>query len=343
MAPSRAVRLFTQHLQVVIRDQKVQASTLRPGFLQTQRWNRGIPSASICLRCSIQASSRFYSTGGKPPFEAARAAEEAAKSPAPKSAKSLPADQPSQPEPEYGSQAAPSPELPSTSEAKRSVASARFGSTFLDNLQSRVLVASQTLNDLTGYSAIEAIKLKNNKLEDALSAAQSRPQAARRSYKTLNSNRASTQREVTTLLARKDTWSPIDLERFTTLYRSDHELEAQVTSRGRGADGGGGGGEQAERGIERGDPAAVPRGADLVGSDPAPEYLGHLGPDGGQLPVVPGAAVCRRAVEARTADPWGRGRGEGRLGGGQERAPRGEGGPRRPKEIRPGRSPGRLG
>ena len=98
----------------------------------------------------------------------------------------------------------------------------------MDNLQSRVLVASQTLNDLTGYSAIEAIKAKNGLLEDDLAAAQSRLRGARQGYKTLNATQAATQREVTTLLARKDTWSPSDLERFTTLYRSGHELEAQV-------------------------------------------------------------------------------------------------------------------
>ena len=89
-------------------------------------------------------------------------------------------------------------------------------------------MASQTLSDLTGYSAIEAIKAKNGALEDDLAAAQSRLRAARQAYKTLNATQAATQREVTTLLARKDTWSPSDLERFTNLYRSGHELEAQV-------------------------------------------------------------------------------------------------------------------
>jgi sensitive to high expression protein 9 len=31
------------------------------------------------------------------------------------------------------------------------------------------------------------------------------------------------------LLARKDSWSPIDLERFTELYRTDHVLEGEVS------------------------------------------------------------------------------------------------------------------
>lgn len=98
----------------------------------------------------------------------------------------------------------------------------------MDNLQSRVLVASQTLNDLTGYSAIESIKAANARLETDLATAQEELRRARQHYKAMNTQRASTQREVTTLLARKDTWAPIDLERFTTLYRQDHELEAAV-------------------------------------------------------------------------------------------------------------------
>ncbi|KAK3943351.1 Mdm33 family-domain-containing protein [Diplogelasinospora grovesii] len=123
----------------------------------------------------------------------------------------------------------PEAELPSQSERTRHPWSTKF-SHFMDNLQSRVIVATQTLNDLTGYSAIEAIKARNANLEKELDAAQERLRAARQNYKSLTSHRAATQREVTTLLARKDTWNPMDLERFTTLYRADHEMEAQVAN-----------------------------------------------------------------------------------------------------------------
>lgn len=99
----------------------------------------------------------------------------------------------------------------------------------MDNFQSRVLVASQTLNDLTGYSAIERIKATNAALETDLAAAQDTLRAARADYKAVNQRRAAAQRELTTLLARKDTWNPVDLERFTTLYRQDHELESAVS------------------------------------------------------------------------------------------------------------------
>lgn len=51
-------------------------------------------------------------------------------------------------------------------------------------------------------------------------------------YSAAISRRSASQREVNELLQRKHTWSPADLERFTSLYRSDHaneftEIEAQ--------------------------------------------------------------------------------------------------------------------
>ncbi|KAI6464051.1 hypothetical protein MCOR17_005470 [Pyricularia oryzae] len=98
----------------------------------------------------------------------------------------------------------------------------------IDNLQTRLLAGQQTLNDLTGYSSIEQIKHQNAELETQLAAAQDHLRHARQAYKTAHSARASTQREVTTLLARKDGWSPLDLERFTTLYRQDHQLETEA-------------------------------------------------------------------------------------------------------------------
>ncbi|KHN99002.1 mitochondrial inner membrane protein [Metarhizium album ARSEF 1941] len=120
-------------------------------------------------------------------------------------------------------------ELPSVTDSRRSDLNQRF-SQAMDNLQARVLTASQTLNDITGYSSIEGIKRENERLEVQLAEAHVRVRNARQAYKTSNTKRATTQREVTTLLARKDTWSPVDLERFTELYRIDHVLEGEVSS-----------------------------------------------------------------------------------------------------------------
>ncbi|KAK1585531.1 Mdm33 family-domain-containing protein [Colletotrichum navitas] len=100
----------------------------------------------------------------------------------------------------------------------------------MDTLQTRLMTASTTLNTLTGYAPIEAIKEQNTLLENRLAEAQSLVRTARATYKTTNAKRATTQREVTTLLARKEMWSPTDLERFTQLYRQDHSLEQEVAA-----------------------------------------------------------------------------------------------------------------
>ncbi|ERT03234.1 hypothetical protein HMPREF1624_01540 [Sporothrix schenckii ATCC 58251] len=117
--------------------------------------------------------------------------------------------------------------LPSFVESRRSALNARF-SRFMDDLQARFVSASQTLSDLTGYTAIEHIKANNARLETDLATAQADLRVARRAYQAVNERRAATQREVTTLLARKDSWAPPDLERFTVLYRQDHELETSA-------------------------------------------------------------------------------------------------------------------
>ncbi|RDA85913.1 hypothetical protein CP532_2699 [Ophiocordyceps camponoti-leonardi (nom. inval.)] len=120
-------------------------------------------------------------------------------------------------------------ELPSAQDHRRSTLNRKL-SNVMDDLQSRVLTASHTLNDITGYSAIEAIKLDNQNLEDRLAKAQEQVRTARQAYRSSNTKRSATQREVTTLLARKDSWLPVDLERFTELYRTDHVLEGEVTA-----------------------------------------------------------------------------------------------------------------
>ncbi|EPE07000.1 mitochondrial inner membrane protein [Ophiostoma piceae UAMH 11346] len=117
--------------------------------------------------------------------------------------------------------------LPSYAESRRFALNARF-SRFMDDFQGRLFVASQALSDLTGYSAIEQMKAHNAQLEAELATAQADLRVTRRAYQAVNERRAATQREVTTLLARKDSWTPPDLERFTSLYRQDHELETNA-------------------------------------------------------------------------------------------------------------------
>ena len=173
--------------------------------------NRPSIRPSICLQCRVRSQVRRYADDFKPPIP-------------PKSA-----DSPKPTEPSNGSQLLEevTEELPSASEGRRSQMGKRF-SHLMDNLQGNIFIASQRINDLTGYSGIEALKSRISTLEKRVSTAQEAVRSSRLTYKTTVADRAATQREVTTLLARKDSWTPSDLERFTSLYRMDHSNEQAV-------------------------------------------------------------------------------------------------------------------
>ncbi|KAI1631581.1 Mdm33 family-domain-containing protein [Biscogniauxia mediterranea] len=121
----------------------------------------------------------------------------------------------------------PNFDLPSALNSRRSALNQTLSS-FMDRAQATLFSASRRLNDLTGYSGIETLKSQISSLEASLSEAQERLHASRNKYKSSVATRSSTQREITTLLARQKTWTPTDFERFTELYRSDYELDAGV-------------------------------------------------------------------------------------------------------------------
>ncbi|KAH6895678.1 Mdm33 family-domain-containing protein [Thelonectria olida] len=220
----------------------------------------GTQSSAICLRCSIRAietPGRSYSTqipprhpdstAGSKGDKGAEAGNEPESIDQPRAEPINTTDvksQQIQPDGAKADQSGPdlpksrniiledkqSPrDLPSWAESRRTQLTQKF-SEIMDKFQTRALHATQTLNDVTGYSSIEHIKRQNAKLEELLADAHERVRTARQAYKTSNTKRATTQREVTTLLARKDSWSPLDLERFTDLYRVDHILESEVVS-----------------------------------------------------------------------------------------------------------------
>ncbi|KAK8090725.1 hypothetical protein PG994_000230 [Apiospora phragmitis] len=134
------------------------------------------------------------------------------------------------------------PSLPSQSPNASPMAD-KFSS-FMDRFQSSLFRASQRVNQLTGYTGIETLKSRISDLEASLAAAQEHLHETRNTYKSRVDERSATQREVTTLLARQKTWTPADFERFTSLYRSDYELETGVADSAREL-------EEAERETER--------------------------------------------------------------------------------------------
>ncbi|MCJ1472448.1 sensitivity to high expression protein she9 [Lambiella insularis] len=126
-------------------------------------------------------------------------------------------------------QASSRSDLPSQEEGRRSHVAKRF-SHLMDNVQSNIFIAGQRLNDLTGYSGIEALKKEIEEQEELVRTTRDSVQKAKADYTTAIATRSASQREVNELLQRKNSWSPQDLERFTSLYRSDHANEVAETS-----------------------------------------------------------------------------------------------------------------
>ncbi|KAJ9604366.1 sensitivity to high expression protein she9 [Cladophialophora chaetospira] len=131
------------------------------------------------------------------------------------------------PDPKPQSQPDPSPSstpIPDSVASRYAHLQKRFGH-FMDNFQTHVFTASRRLNDLTGYSGIEALKNEIETQESTVQNCRQEVKTSREKYSEAITQRSNTQREVNDLLHRKHTWSPSDLERFTSLYRSDHANE----------------------------------------------------------------------------------------------------------------------
>ncbi|KAI9852325.1 MAG: sensitivity to high expression protein she9 [Thelocarpon superellum] len=103
----------------------------------------------------------------------------------------------------------------------------------MDQAQSNLILASQQLNDLTGYSGIESLKRAIEDQEAHVQRSRASVRAAKDVYTAAIATRSASQREVNELLQRKHAWTPTDLERFTALYRSDHANEHAEAAAGR--------------------------------------------------------------------------------------------------------------
>lgn len=122
---------------------------------------RGLPELSVCNRCLFRAQIRFYSSergegqskDGESVGKDIKPERDSEPSDADTATQHERVQETSGPGGEGGGQEG----LPSEAEGRRSRLSKKFTSV-MDNLQSNVFIAGQRLNDLTGYSAIEALK-----------------------------------------------------------------------------------------------------------------------------------------------------------------------------------------
>ncbi|ODV91424.1 hypothetical protein CANCADRAFT_14223, partial [Tortispora caseinolytica NRRL Y-17796] len=99
----------------------------------------------------------------------------------------------------------------------------------MDQIQLGVFVAGQRFNDLTGYSDIEKLKMRIESSEKKVRDMRNELTEAKEAHAKAIGARSAAQRQINELLERKHQWSSDDLEKFTQLYRSEHELEEQET------------------------------------------------------------------------------------------------------------------
>lgn len=99
---------------------------------------------------------------------------------------------------------------------------------YLESIRVTLNAASQIVNDVTGYSAIEKSKDAIKTLESKLQEEKDHIKQSKEAYSDAISKRSMLQKEMNNLLSRKHEWTSNELERFTDLYRNDHTNEQRV-------------------------------------------------------------------------------------------------------------------
>lgn len=119
--------------------------------------------------------------------------------------------------------------LPSRTDEQRSEILKRLA-TLMDSILARASVAGQHINNYTGtdYSGIEALRNEIMQLEDKVKTSHDKIDIARKTHRDAHDSQAAAQKEIVSLLERKSSWSPTDLERYMSLVRSEHTNEQAV-------------------------------------------------------------------------------------------------------------------
>ena len=100
----------------------------------------------------------------------------------------------------------------------------------MDVLLARASVAGQHINVYTGtdYSGIEALRKDITEQEQKVRHYHRTVDTARSAHREAHAQQGSAQKEIVSLLERKSSWSPADLERYMSLVRSEHVNEQAV-------------------------------------------------------------------------------------------------------------------
>jgi len=100
----------------------------------------------------------------------------------------------------------------------------------MDNFLTKATAASQQINTYTGtdFSGIEALRTEIVAQEKQVKLRHAAVNTQKDRHMEAHVKQASSQKEIVSLLERKSSWSPSDLERYMTLVRSEHLDEQAV-------------------------------------------------------------------------------------------------------------------
>jgi len=119
--------------------------------------------------------------------------------------------------------------LPSHAEQRRWQLS-KDTTKLVDGILARASMAGQHINAYTGtdYTGIEALKKEIVTQEEMVKNYHRAVHEAKQSHDDAFIKQSSAQKEIVSLLERKSSWSPADLERYMSLVRSEHVLDQAV-------------------------------------------------------------------------------------------------------------------
>lgn len=95
-------------------------------------------------------------------------------------------------------------------------------------LRSSIAIASTVVNEITGYNRVIKLKDVIVQNEEKLQELKVSIHKAKIEHEKFVEIRSSSQKEVNELLERKNSWTPVDLERFTKIYMTTHDLDKAV-------------------------------------------------------------------------------------------------------------------
>ena len=102
----------------------------------------------------------------------------------------------------------------------------------MDTILARASIYGQHINVYTGtdYSGIETLRKEINDQEQKVRVWHKTIETSRSTHHEAHAQQASAQKEIVSLLERKSSWSPTDLERYMSLVRSEHTMEQDVVT-----------------------------------------------------------------------------------------------------------------